>query len=405
MSANADIVVIGGGLVGLSAALALQQPGRHISILESSALQQKQPAGLNARSIALSYASVQIFKALGLWREIKSRASPIKTIHISSQGEWGVTRLQASDYELEAMGYVVESRVLDKILLDRIRRSKSISLITRASFESVEFSDCVNLAYRSEDKLQELDTSLVLVADGTQSKTRSSLGIDHRSIDYAQAAIIANVEVSQPTPGVAYERFTKSGPLAMLPLGGGRYACVWTHDPATSSELVQLDDEQFIASLQNCFGYRLGYIEKVSPRFCFPLHRTEALGLVKNRCLLLGNAANTLHPVAGQGLNLALRDVASLSHLFRHQRIQSLDELSIRQLLDDYESSRVVDQRQVARLGDGMVSLFSNDLPVLKTLRAGALALLDILPPLKTEVAMSGMGFSYGGNSMLRGRM
>ncbi|MFA9421883.1 MAG: FAD-dependent monooxygenase [Gammaproteobacteria bacterium] len=405
MSANADIVVIGGGLVGLSAALALQQPDRHISILESGTLQQKQPAGLNARSIALSYASVQIFRALGLWQEIKTQASPIKTIHISSHGEWGVTRLQASDYELEAMGYVVESQVLDKLLLDRIEASKGISLNRGASFESAEFSDCVKLHYRSEDKMRELKANLVLVADGTQSKARSSLGIEHRNINYAQAAIIANVEVSQPTPGVAYERFTNSGPLAMLPLGGSRYACVWTHYPAISSELVQLDDGQFLASLQQCFGYRLGFLEKVSPRFCFPLHRTEALGLIKNRCVLLGNAANTLHPVAGQGLNLALRDVASLSQLFRNQRIQSLDELAIRQLLDDYESSRVVEQRQVARLGDGMVTLFSNDLPVLKKLRAGALALLDIVPSLKTGVAMSGMGFSYGGNPMLRGRM
>jgi 2-octaprenyl-6-methoxyphenol hydroxylase len=405
MSVNADIVVIGGGLVGLSAALALRQPDRHITILESSALQKKLPTGLNARSIALSYASVQIFRALGLWQEIKSLASPIKTIHISSQGEWGVTRLQASDYDLEAMGYVVESQVLDSLLLDRIERSKGISLNRGASFESAEFSDCVNLRYRIEDKMQELNARLVLVADGTQSKARSSLGIEHRNINYAQAAIIANVEVSQPKPGVAYERFTKNGPLAMLPLGGRRYACVWTHDPDTGNELVQLDDEQFINSLQRCFGYRLGFLEKVSPRFCFPLHRTEALGLTKNRCVLLGNAANTLHPVAGQGLNLALRDVASLSQLFRNQHIQSLDELSIEQLLDDYESSRVIEQRQVARLGDGMVSLFSNDLPVLNKLRAGALALLDIMPSLKAGVAMSGMGFSHGGNPMLRGRM
>lgn len=405
MSSDADIVVIGGGLVGLSAALALQQPGRHITILESSAIQKKQPSGLNARSIALSYASVQIFRALGLWPEIKSLASPIKTIHISSQGEWGVMRLQASDYALEAMGYVVESQVLDSLLLDRIERSKGIFLIRGASFESVEFSNYVNLHYRIEDKMQALNARLVLVADGTQSKARSSLGIEHRDINYAQAAIIANVEVSQPKPGVAYERFTKNGPLAMLPLGGRRYACVWTHDPDTSDELVQLGDEQFLTSLQHCFGYRLGFLEKVSPRFCFPLHRTEALGLIKNRCVLLGNAANTLHPVAGQGLNLALRDVASLSQLFRNAHIQSLDELSIGQLLDDYESSRVVEQRQVARLGDGMVSLFSNDLPVLKKLRAGALALLDIVPSLKAEVAMSGMGFSHGGNPMLRGRM
>jgi 2-octaprenyl-6-methoxyphenol hydroxylase len=191
----------------------------------------------------------------------------------------------------------------------------------------------------------------------------------------------------------------------MLPLGRNRYACVWTQDPDFSRELMQLNDEEFAASLQRSFGYRLGFLDRIGPRYSFPLHRTEALGLVKDRCLLIGNAANTLHPVAGQGLNLALRDVASLTHLFEDATIGSLDGQSIKQLLENYQSSRVAEQRQVVRLGDGMVSLFSNDLPVLKQFRAGALALLDIVPALKAEVAMSGMGFSYAGNPMLRGRM
>ncbi len=405
MQPNPDIVIIGGGLVGLSAALALQHPDRRISVIESSALEQKAATGLGARSIALSYASMQIFKALGLSRDIKTAASPIKTIHISSQGEWGVTRLQAGDYDLEALGYIIESATLGALLLDQIKRSKSISLNTSAEFESAHFGDKVQLRYRCQDQLQTMDASLVLIADGTQSKARSSLGIEHRTVDYAQGAIITNVEVSKPGSGIAYERFTESGPLAMLPLGGNRYACVWTQNPDFHRELMQLDDAQFAASLQRSFGYRLGFIDRTGPRYNFPLVRTEALGLVKDRCLVIGNAANTLHPVAGQGLNLALRDVASLTHLLEHESIQSLDEQSINQLLDDYQSLRVAEQRQVVRFGDGIVSLFSNDLPVLKQLRAGALALLDIMPLLKAEVAMSGMGFSDAGNPMLRGRM
>ena len=190
----------------------------------------------------------------------------------------------------------------------------------------------------------------------------------------------------------------------MLPLGANRYACVWTHEPQYNERLMGLDDQKFAESLQQAFGFRLGFIERVGQRFGFPLHRTEALKLAKNRCLLIGNAANTLHPVAGQGLNLALRDVASLAHLLEHQAIQTFDEQSIIRLLEDYESLRTNEQRSVVRLGDGLVNLFSNDLPVLKQFRAGALALLDIIPPLKTEVAMSGMGFSFAGNPMLRGR-
>jgi 2-octaprenyl-6-methoxyphenol hydroxylase len=405
MPRKSDIAIIGGGLVGLSAALALQKPDRNIRILESSSAQLEDSSGLNARSIALSYASIQIFKALGLAQEIKKQASPIKTIHVSSRGRWGVTRLRASEYELEAMGYVIESQKLAAILFEQVQRHKSITLETGAEFESLEFADQVQLQFKQDKKPRKLKASLVLIADGAQSKARSSLGIEHRMIDYQQAAIITNVEMSQPVSGAAYERFTDQGPLAMLPLGGSRYACVWTHDPLSSEHLMRLDDDGFSESLQQNFGHRLGFVERIGQRFCFPLHRTEALKLVKNRCLLVGNAANTLHPVAGQGLNLALRDVASLSHLLEAQMISALDEDSIIGLLDEYETLRTAEQRSVVRLGDGLVSLFSNDLPLLKQFRAGVLALLDIIPPLKAEIAMSGMGFGFAGNPMLRGRI
>jgi len=405
MHRKPDIAIVGGGLIGLSTALALQHPGRKISVIESSALLQQNSEGLNSRSIVLSYASVQIFKALGLWQEIKTQASAIKNIHISSQGQWGVTRLAASEYDLEAMGYVIESQKLGAVLLDQARRSKSIRLETGADFESIEFAERVQLRYRKDKKSHEMRSGLVIIADGAQSVARSSLGIEHRRIDYQQSAIITNVEVSQPILGAAYERFTDKGPLAMLPLGGTAYACVWTHTPQSSEQMMQLDDIQFARALQQCFGFRLGFVERIGQRFSFPLYRTEALRLTRNRCLLIGNAANSLHPVAGQGLNLALRDVACLSHLLGDRAIGTLDEYSIVQLLDEYEVLRTAEQRRVAGLGDGLVSLFSNNLPVLRQFRAGALALLDILPPLKAEVAMAGMGFSFSGNPMLRGQV
>jgi 2-octaprenyl-6-methoxyphenol hydroxylase len=405
MPKNPDIAIIGGGLVGLSAALALQQTDRSICIIESGNLQQRESGGLNARSIALSYASVQIFRALGLWREISKKASAIKTIHISSQGQWGVTRLHAQEYKLPAMGYVIESQHLGAILLDQVKQSNWIRLQSEAEFVSARFGDQVELAFRQRDKLQNLQAKLVLIADGSQSKARSSLGIEHRLIDYQQSAIITNVEVSKPGEAIAYERFTIAGPLAMLPLGGNRYACVWTHDPEHSDALMLLDDEQFAASLQRSFGYRLGFLERIGTRHCFPIHRMEAQGLVKDRCLLIGNAANTLHPVAGQGLNLALRDIASLHHILEDQDIGSLELTSILNLLDCYQELRVSEQQQVVQLGDGLVNLFSNDLPILKQFRAGALALLDLVPALKAEVAITGMGFGSDGNPMLRGRI
>ena len=400
-----SVAIVGGGLIGLCAALALQQTGRIVSVIESSPLLQseKDPTGLNARSIALSYASVQILKALNIWTEVKHLASPIRTIHISSKGHWGVSRLKASDYELDALGYVIESQLLGSCLLEKINQSESITIFTRSTFESIKVEESLQLSYRSPEGINQLQADLILVADGAQSKARESLGIKHETIDYDQSAIITNVCFDRPVAAAAYERFTQSGPLAMLPLGHNRYACVWTCKPAAAVELMMLDDAEFMQSLQQCFGFRLGFIEQVGKRFSFPLQRTEAKSLTKNRCVMIGNAANALHPVAGQGFNLGLRDIASLQGLLEGQSIA--DPASLLQLLAAYEQLRQSEQTQVIRLGDGLVSLFSNDLPLLKNICSAVLGLLDIMPGLKSEVALSGMGLATGGNAMVRGRL
>ena len=374
-------------------------------MIESSALTQRKATGENSRSIALSCSSVQIFRALGLWNSIGKLAAPIKTIHISSQGRWGAARLYAPDYELEALGYVIASSILGKLLLNQIDNSKLITLDTEAEFHSAEHGEKVKLTYRCRNKPKQINARLVLIADGASSQARASLGIEHSSLDYGQCAVITNVRVSKPAPDTAYERFTTQGPLAMLPQGQDLYACVWTRNPENTDRLMRLEDQQFAEALQNSFGYRLGYIEQVEKRHSFALHRTEALTLAKNRCVLIGNAANALHPVAGQSFNLALRDVASLCELFKNQSIRDLDESAIARILSVYEESRKAEQGRVVRFGDGLVGLYSNELPILGHLRAAALGLLDIIPALKDEVALSGMGFSFGGNSMLRGRM
>ncbi len=408
-----SIAIVGGGLIGLCAALALQHssqhPGRAVSVIESSSLLQseKDPTGLNTRSIALSYASVQIFKALDIWNEVKHLAAPIRTIHVSSKGHWGVSRLKASDYDLDALGYVIESQLLGNCLLEKINQSKSIKLFTLSTFESIEVEETVQLSYRSPEGINKLQADLVLIADGAQSKARESLGIKHETIDYVQSAIITNVCFDKPIAAAAFERFTESGPLAMLPLGHNRYACVWTCKPDAALKLMALDDAAFMQSLQQCFGFRLGFIEQVGKRFSFPLQRTEAKSLTENRCVMVGNAANALHPVAGQGFNLGLRDIASLQGLLEGQSIadQIANPETLSQLLAAYEQLRQSEQTQVIRLGDGLVSLFSNDLPLLNHLRSAALGLLDIIPGLKSEVALSGMGLATGGNAMVRGHL
>jgi 2-octaprenyl-6-methoxyphenol hydroxylase len=400
-----DIAIIGGGLVGLCAALALQHPARRITIIEAGNFDPQPARGLAARSLALSFSSVQIFRALGLWQAIEAQAAPIRHIHVSARARWGVTRLHADDYRLDALGYVIENQALSDCLLQAVQASELIELQQNASFASIDQDALVNIGYRQQNRRRQLKVRLALVADGAQSQAREALGIDHRRIDYGQSVVISNVEVDMPQADTAYERFTAQGPLAMLPLGGRRYACVWTLQPDRAAEVCGLDDVGFAAALQDSFGFRLGLIEAVSARFSLPLQRTSAVALQAGRCLLIGNAANALHPVAGQSFNLALRDVAGLYELLCDQSLAELDAGGIAPLAEKYERQRIAEQRQVIRYGDGLVSMFSNELPLLDQARAAALGLLDLLPALKAQAALSGMGMTFGGNRLLRGHL
>ena len=400
-----DLAIIGGGLVGLCAGLILQHPARRITIIEAGNFDPQPAQGLAARSIALSASSVQILRALDLWSVIEAQAAPIRHIHISARARWGVTRLHADDYRLESLGYVVENQVLGACLLQAVQASEQIELQQGAAFESIEQDSLVNIGYRCDDHQQRLQARLALIADGAQSQARAALGIGHQQVDYGQSVVIANIEVDGPQADTAYERFTEQGPLAMLPLGGRRYACVWTMKPDLATKISAVDDAEFMAALQDCFGYRLGLIEKVSPRFALPLQRTSAEALKVGRCLMIGNAANALHPVAGQSFNLALRDLAALYELFCEQSLADLDNTGVAALADDYQLQRQREQRQVIRYGDGLVSMFSNELPILDHVRAAGLGMLDLIPALKTQAALSGMGLTFGGNRLLRGHL
>ncbi len=400
-----DIAIVGGGPVGLTAALVLQHPGRSVSIIEAGHFEPQPPQGLAARSIALSLSSVQIFRALDLWSRLEQQAAPIRHIHVSSRGRWGVTRLHADDYGLEALGYVVESQALVECLLQAVADCDRIELQQRASFESIDEGETVEIGYQADGDSRRLRARLALIADGARSQARAALGIGHRQVDYGQSVVIANVEVGEPRAQTAYERFTEQGPLAMLPLGGRRYACVWTVSTERAAEICSLDEAGFVTALQDCFGFRLGAIEVAGPRFAFELHRFRADSLASRRSILIGNAANALHPVAGQSFNLSLRDVACLYELLCERSLAELDEDGFRRLAEDYQQQRLAEQKQVIRYGDGLVTLFSNDLPVLDHLRAAGLGLLDLLPPLKAQAAFSGMGLGFGGNRLLRGRL
>ena len=231
-----DITIIGGGLVGLCAALVLQHPARRLTIIEAGNFDPQPAQGLAARSIALSVSSVQIFRALGLWPAIEAQAAAIRHIHISARARWGVTRLHADDYALDALGYVIENQALSDCLLQAVQASELIELQQNANFESIDQDALVNIGYRHKKRRRRLQTRLALVADGAQSQARSALGIAHQRIDYGQSVVISNVEVDLPQADTAYERFTAQGPLAMLPSSAFSTTCGNRSPPWTPSD-------------------------------------------------------------------------------------------------------------------------------------------------------------------------
>jgi 2-octaprenyl-6-methoxyphenol hydroxylase len=397
------LCIVGGGLVGLAAAIALSRQGRKVVLLEARdyPAAQAQQHELDARSIALSYSSEQILRALGLWDSIRQSAAPIRDIHVSSAGHFGVTRLHSGELGVDAMGQVIEYDPLLFALLAAAQQDDNIKLIMPAEVESLQQQgDSVTLKYRFKNKSHSLTASVLMVADGANSTLRGMLGIDAEVVDYHQSAIIANLKIQQPPNDCAYERFTSHGPMALLPLPQQRYALVWTNPPPRTEQLLQLSDEEFLQEIHRQFGYRLGYFSAVGKRARFDLKRTRARQLVAGRAVLVGNAANTLHPVAGQGFNLALRDVARLHDVLAETDWQS-DGLV--QTLQQYQRERVQDQDRVIKAGDGLVKLFSNDWPVLNHARAGALAVLDLCAPLKHELGWQGMGYGVGCSSLMRG--
>jgi 2-octaprenyl-6-methoxyphenol hydroxylase len=396
-----DIGIIGGGLVGLVAAKILASQGRSVLLVEAREFALDEPDALDIRALALSLSSVNILNSIGLRDGLTSVLTPIRDIHISTRGHFGVTRLHATELGVEAMGQVVEYHALHRALLDAAKADPAIELCVNTVFDSLQQrDDRIELRLIKEDVERTLDVALVLVADGSQSAVREALGVATLNHEYGQSALIANIEVDEPRPGWAYERFTPQGPLALLPLSDAHYAMVWTRSHHDADVLMALDDREFLAGLQSDFGYRLGRMLKVGRRDRFDLVLRRANQLVGGRWALIGNAANTLHPVAGQGFNLALRDIAQL---YDHLHQLDLAKADVGVVLDSYQRARKQDQRQTIALGHGLVSLFSNDWPVLRHIRAAGLAMFDLCPAAKQAFSWQAMGYGSGAASLMRG--
>jgi len=391
-------------MVGASLAVALKDSGMSIAIIEAFAWKSQQQPSFDDRSIALSYGSKKILAAMSLWPEIASRCQAIKTIHVSDKGYLGVTRLRHDEENVEALGYVIENRIMGEVLQAQLQSMPHVDVLMPATVSEVNQSaETVTLTVDHDSGSYQLQASLLVAADGAMSRVREMVGIAHRKSDYQQSAVIANVSLEKNHDSVAYERFTESGPLAFLPMTMGadnkpRCSVVWTIKREDEASLMQLDDAAFLQQLQQRFGYRLGRLVKTGVRNIYPLALTEAEQLVKDRVVVIGNAAHGLHPVSGQGFNLALRDVALLA-----EKIQQHGVSNPARWLNDYAMLRQKDMKRVFRFTDTLVKLFSNNFMPLAHARAAGLMMVDCLPSLRHLLAKQSMGLVGKMSRLMRG--
>ena len=391
-------------MVGASLAVALMPLNLKVGLIDAYEFGVAEQPSYDDRAIALSYGSSLIYKGMGLWGELATKTTPINKIHISDRGHFGAARLSAEQEKVPALGYLAESRILGKQLYDCLE-SSNIELIVPAMLSNIEEAeDHLLVTLQQGKKSHQLKTKLLVGSDGTQSKVREMSGIGVNRSEYNQAALIANISTEKPHQNQAFERFTGTGPIALLPLSDNRCSLVWTHDTAQGREeldaTLALDDQAFLKKLGNEFGYRLGRFTKVGKRSSFPLALVTSMRNTATRTVIIGNASHTMHPVAGQGLNLALRDIAVLAELIC--QYQSGD-LGSEKLLKDYEALREGDLKTTVRYTDSLVRLFSNDDFFLGHARAGGLMTVDRIAPLRKWITRQSMGINYRQSRLARG--
>lgn len=397
-----DVIIAGGGMVGASLACALA-PRLRVAVVESfPPVAEGTPAyrpSFDARSTALSLSSVAFFRRIGLWDSIRTHAAPIRRIHVSDRGRFGSTTMDASTEGLEALGYVVENHWLGAVLHAAMRANRGLSLLAPARVEAITIvPGGARLRVTDADATRDLPARLAVVADGARSVLAASLGIGAESRDYGQRALIANIAHAKPHQGLAFERFCDSGPLAMLPLpdapdGRARSALVWVLAPADAERRLALPERDFLRELQPAFGYRLGRLLAAGGRGSYPLARIEASEQVRAGVVVLGNAAHTLHPVAGQGFNLSLRDVAALADALEAASANGVapGDLGV---LERYASERRLDHARTIGASDLLPRLFGSGWLPLALARGLGLVGLEMLPAARSLLVRQATGLA-----------
>jgi 2-octaprenyl-6-methoxyphenol hydroxylase len=383
MKTDFDILIIGGGLVGASLACAWRASPLRIGVIEAVPLAASAQPSYDDRTLALAWGSKKIFEGMGVWNEVAPEATPIERIHISDRGHFGVTRLSAAEAGLPALGYVVANRALGVVLLKTMQASKNIEWLCPAEMQEIRLDPvAASVMVRHGDTNKTLTARLVIAADGAHSAVRAALGIEAERTEYCQSAVVTTVTTSEPHGNTAYERFTDTGPLALLPLRKNECAVVWSAKEAEVPTILGWSDAEFLNQLQDRFGDRLGTFTRPGKRAAYPLALTRVQEHVRERLALIGNAAHTVHPVAGQGFNLGLRDVASIAEILT-DAVHAGEDIGQLAALRRYAEWRQRDNQVTAGFTNGLIRVFSNNALPLTFLRNAGLLAVDLMPGVK----------------------
>lgn len=392
-----DVVIVGGGMVGASLALLLQpliKQGLSIALVDRHPLSssQLQQPSFDDRTTALSLGSKRILEGLNAWQHMENGATPIEHIQVSQQKQFGRVRLHAQESGVDALGYVVENRVIGQGLVKGLMACEQLTTLAPAQVSDYEMSEAgARLRLVQDDQELMINTQLLIIADGANSEGCRQLGIHQRQRDYQQKAVICNVSFDRPHDQWAFERFTSQGPLALLPMSQNRFALVWCNDTENAERIAGLSDLEFQAELQKTIGFDKGRIVKVGERFSYPLSLVQAQEQVRRHVVVLGNAAHALHPVAGQGFNLALRDAQCLANIL----IEAADcqiplgEVSV---LEKYQARQTQDQALTIGLSHTLPISFTQSGLHWSVLRGLAMTAMDLMPMAKQLFANQAMG-------------
>lgn len=388
-----DLIIVGGGLIGMSLAVALANTPITVLLLEQHQAAPVNANKLDLRTTGLTRSSEQVFTAAGVWQTLQAHATSIERLEISELGAFGCARIDGNNHGISPIGYMMPNEKLIAALSEKVAKCKNITVLSPASLiASQPHEDGLELQVDQDGQRHNYTTALLVGADGGNSKVRDLLNIGATSKDYDQTAIITNVLPQLPHHNTAYERFTEVGPLAVLPIQENYCALIWTHATSHAAEYIDMSDEEFLHRLQTEFGYRLGKFIEVGKRVAYPLSLTSSEKLTASNAVLIGNAAQSVHPVAAQGLNLGLRDVQALVELLKKYDFITN---SYTQMLVDYEQIREPDRKHVIRLTDGLTRAFAAQAKPLKSLRSWGIRAVGVMPSVQRTLLRRNLGMRY----------